>query len=83
MNRDTIRNGVEDTVERARDAANGLFNEARHRLDDSGRRVADRAEDAYGAALKSLEGAARDRPLQIVALALGIGFIAGLIAVRR
>ncbi len=83
MNRDTIRNGVDDTVKRARDTADGLLSEARHRLDDGGRRVADKAEDAYGATLKSVEGAARDRPLQTVALALGIGFIAGLLAVRR
>ncbi|HEX4180295.1 MAG TPA: hypothetical protein VHY32_05855 [Caulobacteraceae bacterium] len=83
MNRDDIHDGVEEAVGKARKAASGAFKQARSRLDGPAHRAAENAEDAYGAALKSLEGAARDRPLQVVALALGLGFIAGLLAVRR
>jgi ElaB/YqjD/DUF883 family membrane-anchored ribosome-binding protein len=83
MDRNTMQNGVDEAVSRARETANGVLNGARSRLDGGARQAADRAEAAYEASLRSIEDAARDRPLPALALALGLGFIVGLLALRR
>jgi ElaB/YqjD/DUF883 family membrane-anchored ribosome-binding protein len=83
MNQDRIRNGMDRAVRGARDVAGGVLSNARARLDDGAEAAAERAEDAYEATLKSLEGATRDRPLTLLAMALGIGFVVGLLTVRR
>lgn len=83
MDRDRLRDGVDDAIERARDVAGDVLSGARSRLDGRMRQAAGRAENAYDATLNSLEGAARDRPLQVLALALGVGFILGLLTLRR
>jgi ElaB/YqjD/DUF883 family membrane-anchored ribosome-binding protein len=83
MTQDRLRNGAHDAAQRIREAANGVLGSARARVGDSAHHAADRAEDAYDAALASLAGTARERPFMALALALGIGFIAGVLAVRR
>ncbi len=74
---------AEDVADRVQEAAHDAMRSARSRVKKQARRAAHRTEDAYGAALESLEDAARDRPLQALAVALIVGFIAGLWAVRR
>ena len=83
MDRNTMRNGVDDAVSRARETASGVLSGARSRLDGRARQAADRAEAAYDTTLKSIEDAARERPLPALALALGLGFVVGLLALRR
>lgn len=83
MNQDRLRSSAHDAAHRIREAANGVLGGARERVADGAHQAADRAEDAYDAALRSLEESARERPLAALALALGIGFIVGLLAVRR
>lgn len=82
MNEDRIRNGVDRAVRGARDVAGGVLSNARAKLDDGAESAAERAGDAYDATLKSLEGATRDRPLAVLAMALGIGFVVGLMTRR-
>ncbi len=83
MNRDEIRSGVNDAVDRARDAANDLLSNGRAKLNDEFHDVAGRAKGAYGDTLETLESRAREQPLPALALALGIGFVIGLLALRR
>ena len=82
MGQDGIRDRVNAAIDRARDAAEGVAGDARVHVNDGLRRAADRAEDAYGASLRTVESRAREQPLPALALALGIGFVIGLLAIR-
>lgn len=83
MNRDGIRDSVNEAVGRARDAAGDALNSGRAKLKGDLRQAASRTQGAYGEALETLESTAREQPLPALALALGIGFIIGLLAIRR
>ena len=83
MNRDEIRDGVKKAASRARDVADDLLGETREHLNGNLHKAAGRAQGAYGEALESIESSAREQPLPALAIALGIGFVIGLLALRR
>ena len=83
MNQDAIRDGVNEAFDRARSAAGDLLDRGRSKVNVGTHHAAERAKDVYDEALHTLERRARDRPLPAVALALGVGFLIGLLAVRR
>ena len=83
MNRDEIRDGVKKAADRARDVADDLLGDTRERLNGNLHKAAGRAQGAYGEALESIESSAREQPLPALAIALGIGFVIGLLALRR
>jgi len=83
MNRNEIRDGVKKAAGQAREAANDLLDDARDKLGGNLHKAAGRAQGAYGEALESIESSAREQPLPALALALGIGFVIGLLALRR
>jgi uncharacterized protein YjbJ (UPF0337 family) len=83
MNQDRIRGGVKEAVGRVQDAAGGLIGDTRTQLNGKLRQVAGRAESAYGETFDNLQDAVVERPVPAVAIALGIGFVIGLLASRR
>ncbi len=83
MNREELRNGVNDAVDRARDAAGDLLHDGRAKLNDEFRDVAGKARGAYGDTMETLASRAREQPLPALAIALGVGFVIGLLALRR
>jgi len=78
-----MRSDADRALSRARDAASDLLGQAREGLNGGARHAADRAEGIYEETLRGLEGSTRQSPLTALALALGIGFVIGLLAVRR
>lgn len=83
MNQNGIRDGVNEAVGRVRDTADQVLSDTGDKLKGGLRQTANRAQGAYGDALESLESSTRERPLPVLALALGIGLIIGLLSFRR
>jgi ElaB/YqjD/DUF883 family membrane-anchored ribosome-binding protein len=77
--REKLNGGLHKAADRAQDA----YGEARDTLNGGLHKVAGRAQGAYGEALESIESSAREQPLPALAIALGIGFVIGLLALRR
>jgi ElaB/YqjD/DUF883 family membrane-anchored ribosome-binding protein len=83
MDRDRIVDNLNEAADRARDSAGDLLNSGRAKLDDGLRQAAGRARGAYGEALENLQTTTRERPLPALGVALGVGFVIGLLAIRR
>lgn len=75
----TARQAAHEHASTVRDAAGHLYEEGRERagqLYDEGRQRAQRFE-------RTVENQVRERPLQAVLVAAGVGFILGALCVRR
>ena len=83
MDQNGIRDGVNEAFEKARSTAGDLLDRGRSKMNAGTHEAAERARDAYGEALHTLESRTRERPIPAVALALGVGFLIGLLTVRR
>ena len=83
MDEHRIRGGVKEAAGRVQNAAGGLLGDTRTQINGKFREVAGQAESAYGEALDSIESIILERPLPTLGVALGVGFLVGLLLSAR
>jgi len=73
-----VSGGSADINEFVNDALNGIMGRVREGAHNVSQSVADKATDMGGDALKKIIGEVETRPLTMLAIATGIGFLFGL-----
>ena len=75
----TIRN----VAGKAEEAVGGMMGDGNAELRGKARQVAGQAQSTFGEAVETVRDIATDQPMIALALAAGIGFVAGMLMSRR